>query len=216
LDALADHGAQVRAHVSGISRDGSITYYEYTIDGRTYDWNVRRSEAQFDIGSVFSALYLPENPSLSRPTVTRSVVATEALGVRNFAHRAVLALAFILLPFPILVHFRLRRLRVPSGSTSPTTTSTWRQHLPTMLVTLPLVVVITGLHLLDALGKGESIAPVVLALGLVVLVVGGTIWYIGRAGQSQYQARSAKLLRWIVPSLVAIACLKALVVLIGK
>jgi hypothetical protein len=216
LDALADHGAPVRAQVTEISRDGGITYYTYAVDGKAYDWNVRRSEAPFGIGRVFYASYLPENPSLSRPTVTRSVVAQEALEVRNFAHRAVPALAFILLPFPILVHLRLRRLRVPGDAASPIAKSTWRRHLPTGLVIVPLVVVITGWHLRDALAKGQSIAPVVLALGLVVFVVVGTLWFVGRGGQSQDQARSAKLLTWIVPILLAIGCLKALVLLMGN
>lgn len=113
LDALGEHGRVTRAIVTGVqgSDGGGTTDYEYTVDGTSHSWNVRRSEAPFDVGASFSIVYLPEDPELSRPGDDRRVGGREAANSRRVGRYAELGVLGFFLLNMLTVEIKARKQR---------------------------------------------------------------------------------------------------------
>jgi hypothetical protein len=80
---------------------------------------------------------------------------------------------------------------------------------------LPFLVFIFAWHARDALGKGESIWPVILGAGVAMAVLGGTVFHLTREGPENVGARSSGLLKWAVPLAIGIAAVRAIAWLAG-
>jgi hypothetical protein len=210
LDALAAGGESVEARVTGVSDDGGYTYYAYSVNGVEYSWNVARKDAPFPVGTLFPATYSPADPSLSRPGADRQVAVAEAAKNRRFSWKVVLGLALMLLLLAASAHRDLRRIRTNAPSELSDPKAYRRRLMRTALLLLPVLALISGSHIRDAIEKGESILPEVLFFGLVAAIVGGVFFFAAREGPLKAQERSRRILRWAIPLLLGSALLREL------
>jgi hypothetical protein len=81
---------------------------------------------------------------------------------------------------------------------------------------IPLLVLIGGFHFHDAIERGESIVPVILGLLFAVAILGGTVFWSVREGPANAQARTARLMRWVVPLGVGAGWLRLIATLLRK
>lgn len=216
LDALAERGRPTEAMVTGVSRDGGITYYSYRVDGIEHDWNVDRADAPQAPGETFVASYLPEDPKLSRPWHDRARTAADAAKGRAFAWKACLGLAAFFGVFAAAVHVDLRRAR--SGiAPAPPSLPTYRRRLGiTAIVVAVLIATIGGFHARDALSKGQSLVPVFVALGIGAAICAAVFIPAARQGPAAAQERSTRILRWAVPVMIFLAALRLLLFLLSR
>jgi hypothetical protein len=216
LDALAAHGETVDAQVTGVSPDGGATFYAYRVAGNEYTWNVARAELPFSVGQVFSASYLPEEPSFSRPFADKSLAAREAARNRSFSHQACFGVGFFLLVFAGLVHRDLQRRRAGAPSEINDPQAYQRRLRFTALAFLPVFLLIGGFHLQNAMQKSESVLPGLIGLVLAASILGAMFYFGGRAGPHQARERSARILRWAVPIAGGVALLRLVVFLLKR
>lgn len=113
LDALADHSRPAQATVSAIEQQGSGRYtaYSYVVEGRSYTWNVSWQDAPYAVGESFSIMYLPEDPSLSRPGADPELPRGEAERNRRFARKLLAGVSAFFAVNALLCLLKLRRLR---------------------------------------------------------------------------------------------------------
>jgi hypothetical protein len=214
LDALATHGEAVEARVTA-AQDGS-TFYAYQVGGRQYSWEVKRTDAPFDVGHVFSATYLPEDPSFSRPIFDRSLATREAAATRHFSAKTCAAVALFFLIFAGLVHGDVRRFRAgaPSEVNDP---EGYRRCLRWVALTfLPVLLLLGDFAIRDAVERSESVVPGLIGLGLGAGILGGILYSAGRIGPVQAQARFAKITRWLAPVAVGFALLRLVLLLVKR
>lgn len=216
LDALATRGESAVAEVMGTSSSQSITFYAYRVNGNEYSWNVARAEAPFAPGATFPVLYLPDDPSLSRPGSERSLVTHQAAENRRLAWKLCLGAGLVLFGMALLVHRDLVRLR---RSTAPLELSAaaYRQRLVfTALALLLIFLGIGAFHLRQARERGESMIPGLVALSLSAGLLGSVFFYAGRDGPQKATERSARLLRWVAPLAFGVALLRLLALYLAK
>jgi hypothetical protein len=108
LRALADHG---RAGTAVVTDTSQYTDYRYEVGGQTYTWNVSREKAPYARGASFPIVYLPEDPSLSRPGAVYGPTELDADLDLTFQHRLLLGLFGFFAGASLLCHRQLRRLR---------------------------------------------------------------------------------------------------------
>jgi hypothetical protein len=207
LDALGDHGAPAVATVAAVDPGGTVDY-AYAVSGARYTWNVGPEEALPAVGKAFPIVYLPEDPALSRPGIDRSRATREAASNRSVAWK-VEAGAFAFFAFNlILCDVRLRRLR-KTGLTELSDPQAYRTRLVlTGAMLVPILLLVFGWNLGDALRRGEPVWPVVLGLVITLAVIGGAGFYVLREGRAQATDRSARVLRWALPLAAVIAVLR--------
>jgi hypothetical protein len=113
LDALADHGKTIAATVGAPERVGKNVYlhYAYTVDDVTHTWAVKAADAPYAEGDTFDVLYLPEDPSLTRPGTDTEKVRLEALSNRSFTRDVVLGIFGFFVLMALIVEAQLRALR---------------------------------------------------------------------------------------------------------
>ncbi|MEJ7730996.1 MAG: hypothetical protein WKG00_17485 [Polyangiaceae bacterium] len=216
LEALADHGRATEAYVTGVSRDGRFTHYAYRVHGIEHDWNVARADAPYALGERFTASYLPEDPALTRPWVDPPRAAAEATAGRSVAWKAALGLATLLGIFAAAVHVDLHRARagVPAA---PPDLRTYRRRLVVSSVVLAIAfALVSGLHARDAVAKGESLAPVFIAMAIAVAIVAAIFIPAARHGPAAAQLRSARILRWAVPLAIGVALVRLVIMLVSR
>lgn len=218
LEALGDHGEPVVATVTGISGDGSV-HYAYAVDGTPYTWSVAPEDAPYDVGHVFTAHYLPEDPAFSRPGPDRSVATREAADNRAGTWPGLLAFFWFFAAFAISSAIELRALRqlgAEAYASPEALPARMRRRLATLaLVVGPLLVAIFAWHARDAEARGESMVGVVLGVVVALGVLGGTLYYALREGPAQASARAARLARWAAPLAAAIAVLRLIALALG-
>lgn len=213
LDALSQRGVPAVAVVTRVTGDGT-THYRYTVDGRDHDWNVRRDAAPFDVGQRLSIVYLPDDPSLSRPVADRATVVEEAAGNRRFSRRMMAGEALLCLLLAWNAHRELTRLREGRDPADP---AAYRERIRGALVMLGgLVALVTAGHALDAHGRGESLAPVAFGALLSLAVLGGVVAYVSRKGPAEASTRSARIMRWALPLMIGAAVLRVLASLTSR
>ncbi len=213
LDALAAHGESVEARVTAVHGGG--TFYAYRVNGSEFTWNVPERDAPFPVGQVFTATYLPEDPALSRPIADRRRAAVEAARNRSMCWKVVLALALTLAMVAGITHRDVCRLRMGAPSESADPRAHRRKFVALAIVLVPGLVLIGEFHLRNAAERGESIAPVVVALCLTIAVCAAVFFFVGRGGPTRVRERSARLLRWLVPIALGIAVLRLAAMLLG-
>ncbi len=215
LEALADHGRPVQAWVTALSSGGGTTHYAYRVDGTEHRWNVAQDEAPHPVGRLFTATYLPEDPSFSRPIAERARASAEAAQSRSFAWKVVLA-AFLFLGLLALgAHRALGRLRAGGPSALAGPEAFGRRLAFFGLLSLAGALVVTGFHLQDAVDRGQSVLPVGLALAATLALVVGVGLFVARKGPEQARARAAKVLRWALPVGLALAALRLVALALG-
>ena len=166
LDALADHGAPVTARVDKITRDDTL-HYSYQVAGVRHSWNVHHRDAPHATGQEFAAVYLPEDPSLSRPFAERRLAAAEAASVRSFGRWTALVAAWFMGVFAVFAHRLIRNLNA-----EPPRQSTQGAHLRFLGVALsPIPVVMFAGHVRDALAHGESLGGVAFAFAVTAVAL---------------------------------------------
>lgn len=209
LDALAAHGQPAEARVVRVDGQGTV-FYTYAVGPTVHTWNVARAAAPFPVGARFRVVYLPEDPSFSRPLVGPSVASDEAVRNRRFARRfAAGVLAFFVL-MAALVHRELGRLQQGHNARDPAAYRTRvRESLGVMGV---LAAAVSAWHAQDAQSRGESLVPVAAGLVLALAVLGGTVLFVARRGPEEAARRGAALVRWLVPAAVVLAVLRLVAV----
>jgi hypothetical protein len=85
--------------------------YRYEVDGRSYTTTVAPSEAPYRPGETFPIVYLPEDPSLSRPGAEYSKARLDADVNLPFQHRIELGLFAFFAASALLCERALRRQR---------------------------------------------------------------------------------------------------------
>ena len=217
LEALGDHGAITVGTVT--KRDRSVTYYEYQVAGATYAWNVRTSEADHAPGETFPILYLPEDPSLTRPHVDHANVAREASENRRSAAKFAFGIFYFFGAFTIYTWLQIRRFRT-YGDAEFTDPEAPKRRLRTLgVIASPILLGIFAAHFVDARARGESTAPVFVAMAVVVVVLFGVSYQLlsrGPAGNADIQARSKRMLKWTVPAFIAITVLRVVLEVISR
>jgi hypothetical protein len=211
LDALADHGASGVARVVAVTRQNGATYvdYAYEVGGASYRWSVSRAAAPFDVGQTFPIVYVPEDPSLSRPGGDRSIGAREAAHDRRFSRIAVGVVFVFLALCAAAAEASLRRIR-RTGTLEVLDPAERRKRMITRgAILVVLVGGVSAAHAVDATQKGESLVPVVLAAVLALAVVGGVFAYALRGRDL------ARVARWAGLVAAAIATIRAIVWLAG-
>lgn len=216
LDALAMHGESVEAQVTAVSRDNNTVFYSYQVNGTEYTWNVARGDAPFPIGHVFPVVYLPADPSLSRPIAERSLAALESRRNRSFSWKVVLGVGLTLVLCAALVHLDLRRIRKGASSEFSDPRAYKRRLVFTSIILLSLVILIGGFHFHEAIKRRESIWPVAIGLLIPIGIIAVMFFFAGRGGPMKAQERSARILRWIAPIAVGIALLRLIAMIFGK
>lgn len=217
LEALAEHGVSTWVTAMRWVSQGSSAYveYRYAVEGVEYTGSVRPREWPLEADTEVTVLYLLEAPSLSRPGGDAPRIAAEAAGSRAFAWKVVAGLVVLLMACSMACHVELGRLR-RVGLAALDDPRALRRRLWTMAALLgPLLVLVVGWHASDALARGQSLLPVALgALGSLGVLL-GTGWYVLRRGRAQAGLRSARILRWGLPSLAVVAILRLLVGWLG-
>ncbi len=208
LDALAERGEAVTAVVTKVRR--GTTHYAYQAAGKQHDWSVRTSEAPNVVGTRFVVVYLPGDEGLSRPTADRSAAAAEAANNRHTTWKYAVGAAWFFAGFAMLAQQGVARLR---GGGEATPEKDTRARLAGVgVVILPLLAPITGFHASDALARGESLIPVVLATILILVIIGATVRHTLRDGADRAGHRAQAVIRKLAPlaALLAIVRLIAL------
>ena len=108
LRALADHG---RAGTAVVTDASQYTHYEYEVGGATYTWTVDREKAPYALGASLPIVYLPEDPSLSRPGTVYGPAELAADLNLSFVHRLLLGIFAFFAGASLLCHRQIRRLR---------------------------------------------------------------------------------------------------------
>lgn len=216
LDALAMQGKQVEACVTAVSRDGSTVSYSYRVNGTDYTWSMARDDAPFPVGHSFMAVYLPADPSFSRPLADRSLAALESARNRSFSWKLLLGIGLTLALIAALVHLDLRRIRrgAPPEASDP---RAYRRRLAFIfLILVPLIVLIGGFHFHDAVRRGESIWPVAVGICIPIGIIAALFFFAGRRGPGEGRKLSSRILRWALPIAGGIALLRLMAMLWGK
>lgn len=216
LDALALYGKPVEARVTAVSRDGDTTYYSYRVNGIEYSWSVMRNEAPYATGQAFTAFYSPSDPSLSRPIDRPGLAADEAARNRKFAWKVVLGAALALALCTFMAHRDVCRIRsgAPSELSDP---ASYRRRIAITAVFIVLLLAAIGyFHVHDSLEQGESLWPVVIALGLSIAILAAMFIPALLGGPEKARQRSERILRWAVPVVVGIALVRLIVFILGK
>ncbi|MFO0626175.1 MAG: hypothetical protein U0325_11215 [Polyangiales bacterium] len=152
LDALADHGRATTGTITAVDAQGT-THYRYEVDGAAHSWNVARAAAPFPVGAELTVTYLPEDPSLSRPVVSRGEVAAEAAGNRRFARRVAAGEVIFFGLFAAMAHRDLGRLRADLDPMDP---AVYRRRVREALAVVgALVAMVSVAHALDARSRGS-------------------------------------------------------------
>lgn len=212
LDALAREGVATTAEVTAVDARGTI-FYRYVVDGTEHRWNVAPGAAPSQVGARFTAVYLPRDPTLSRPVATPAAVAAEAAGNRRFARRLALGEVLFFGLFAAMAQRDLGRLRADADPLDP---AVYRERLREALAVIGLLAMgVSIAHGVDARAKGESLAPVALGMALVVAFVAGVVAYVARRGPGEAAGRSAKILRWAAPLAFAVALLRVVALLVA-
>jgi hypothetical protein len=177
---------------------------------------VARGDAAFSAGNVFKVVYLPADPSLSRPIADRSLAALESAQNRSFSWKVLLGAGLTLALFAALAHLDLRRIRkgAPSEFSDPRVYK--RRLVFTFLILLPIILLIAGFHFHDSIERGESVLPVVIGLLIPIGIIAAVFFFAGRHGPMKAKERSARILRWAVPIAGGIALLRLMAMLLGK
>lgn len=215
LDALAEHGASTTAVVQSVSSQGSSSYttYAYTVDGASYDWSVGRDDAPFAKGETFPVRYLPEDPSFSRPG--SGATTEEAARNRVFSRKVVGGLTGLLVVCALACELKLRRFRKRGLDELRDPKAIQRRVAFMGVILLPVFGLIFQHHFEDAVKRGESVWPVVLAPILLVSIFGSVGVYIFRRGQAHAPSRGARLMTWVFPLAGLAALLRLLALLLG-
>jgi drug/metabolite transporter (DMT)-like permease len=147
--------------------------------------------------------------------VDRARPTAEAVANRSFSSKAVGGVFAFFAVAAFACDFNLRRLR-KRGRNELSDPRAYRRRLAFAGAMLaPFLILIFGWHGKDALQRGESLWPVVLAALLALSVLGGTAFYVLRYGPAQAGARSARLLKWVAPIAGGVAALRLLAWLVG-
>jgi len=180
LDALGHHGAVADARVveeevrRGSTRHAAHVAYAFVVDGRRYTWSVARGEIPFYVGETFPVLYLPEDPSLTRPYVDRTRATAEAASNRAATWKIVLAFSGFFAMFALSSHLRLRRIRAV-GRTEWNDPAAYRRRLAgTGGLLLLALCLVTSWHVRDAHLHGEPAWPSLLGFAFTLAVLGST------------------------------------------
>ncbi len=209
LDVLAAEGEPVRATVTGISRDRGITYYSYRVGRFEREWNVRREDAPYEVGQSFDAIYSPSDPSLTRPYADRSRAADDAARSRSTGWKVVLGLgAFFALVAFAVHHDLMKRMRgEPVVALDP---AAYRRRMIVTWVGLVVLVilVIVGPAIGDEERSADSNVALVMALGLSIALITGTMAYVAKNGPEAAQSRAANLMGWVAPAALGLAVLR--------
>ena len=215
LEALADHGRATEAYVTGVSGGGRFTHYAYRVHGIEHDWNVARADAPYALGERFTVSYLPEDPALTRPWVDPPRATAEAAAGRSVSWKAALGLATLLGTFAAALHVDLRRARAGIAVGPPSLRTYRRRLIVTSVVVAIGVALVSGLHARNALAKGESLAPVFIALAIAVGIVAAVFIPAARHGPAAAQLRSTRILRWAVPLAIGVALVRLVMLLVS-
>jgi hypothetical protein len=208
LDALAARGEPAEARVTAVSRDQAFTAYAYRVGGSEYTWDAARADAPFAVGQSFRIVFLPDDPSFSRPFTDRGLAAQEAERNRSFSLKACVGVALILLLCAGLTHRDLKRLR--NGTTSEwNDPKAYKQRLrATGAVLIALVLAVSAFHFSDAQARGESVIPVVLTALIGAGILASVLYFGGRDGPLKASERSAKIIRWVVPVAIGLGVVR--------
>ena len=108
LRALADHG---RAGTAVVTDASQYTAYRYEVGGETYTWSVDREKAPYARGASLPIVYLPEDPSLSRPGAVFGPAELDADLDLPLVHKILLGIFGFFAGASLLCHRQIRRLR---------------------------------------------------------------------------------------------------------
>lgn len=113
LRALADHGHAGTASVTAVERQGGAVYthYRYEVARASYTWSVSHEQAPYEPGAPFAIVYVPEDPSCSRPGTTYTIAQLEAELNLPFQRWLLLGIFAFFAGAAGLCHRNLRRLR---------------------------------------------------------------------------------------------------------
>jgi hypothetical protein len=113
LEALADHGQRVIATVNDIEQRDSGTFvtYQYRVGNEVFTWSVSQRDAPHTKGENLTVLYLPEDPSFTRPGTDTSKVLAEAKANRAFTTKLLLGVFFFFVINAVIHEVKMRRLR---------------------------------------------------------------------------------------------------------
>jgi hypothetical protein len=168
------------------------------------------------VGETFAITYVPEDPALSRPGADRSRGTREAAKARSLAWKVEAGVFAFFAINVILCDVRLRRLR-KTGQTELTDPQAYRTRLMmTGAMLAPVLALVFGWHLSESLRRGESVWPAVLGIVGSLAAVGGTGFYVLRAGREQAAYRSARVLKWAAPLAAGVAAIRLLVWLVRR
>ena len=207
LDDLANHGVPVTALVSRVDSDG-IGYVAYDVDGRAYASSIGRGDAPpMHSGQTLSLVVLPETPTRFAAG-DRGHATAMANDTRRLAWQVDLGLLWFFGYGAALSAWQYRRWR-RTGRTEHHDRRAYRARLALSAVWLaPFVALIFGRRWLDDHAAGESPWPTLLAAAFTLGIVGGTGWYVMRAGHPHVGERAARIMRWAAPLAIAAASLK--------
>jgi hypothetical protein len=217
LGALGDHGAVAEATVVGVTQQQSKTFveYAYRVGAGSYTWSVEQRKAPYQAGESFPVLYLPEDPSFTMPGTDRSKATVEAASNRSFSRKVVGGLFAFFASIVILCELQLRGLRKRGVAELDDPRAYRRRLIGSGVILAPLLALVFGWHVQDALAKREPIWPEVLAAVVALSLIGGVVFYTAREGPAQASARSARILRWVAPIAFGVAALRAIAWLAG-
>jgi hypothetical protein len=217
LDALGEHGVVTPALVTDVRRQGGATYvdYEHRFGGETFHWNVGQELAPYPVGARFDIVVLREDPSLSRPGADRKVGTAEAAENRRGTRWVIVAFGASILVAALYSEVLGQRLR-SRGTAELTDPAAVRVRLLLAgMVLVPGLLLVFGFHLQDAIGRGQSVWPVLLSIPLSLGILGGTVAYVLRLGPAGAADRARRLLAWVAPAAVALALLRAALYFLG-
>ncbi len=217
LDQLARDGVVADARVTGFSNDGHTTFYAYDVRGVEHTWDVRREEAPFAPGETFRVVYSAEDPALSVLGSDRQEGHRAAAKTRGFAWKLALGAAMVFVLVGLLTHRDLRRKQYNTPPELSDPVAYRRRILITSAaVLLPVILLVVGWHMSDAMEKGQSVVPVVLASVITIALLGGVLMFVTKNGPVDAQTRSARLIRWLAPLAIVIGLARLVVALLDR
>lgn len=214
LEALADHGEVIYATVTSVSRVNDSVKYAYVVNGVEYAWETRVAQAPDRVGATFQVIHIPETPSFSRATTDRAVVRRELEEQRGFTWKACAGISIFFLLFAGLAHRDVLRAQAnaPSELDDP---AAYAKRIKIMGgIMIVLVALMGSCHVIDARQRGQSIVPAILGAVLAGGIVVATLYFGARNGPAKAQERSAKIMRWVLPGMLAIAVLNFLLTML--